>query len=871
MKPDVVGLSRRSVALGRVAALAAVLTGGNYLWWRRDTLRDTGVVGVVFLVAELLTFASVLFTAVVLGRARRTQEPELVPPTGSLDVFITVCGEPVEMVESTLRAALDIRYPHATYLLNDGRIAGRPGWQQIDALAARYGVPCFTRATGRRGKAANLNYALARTGGDFVVTLDADHVAEPDLAHQTLGYFRRLSVAFVATRQAFRTDAADALNNEERLFYRALQPAKDRDGCAFSCGNGTVYRRYALLGIGGFSEWNVVEDLHTSYLLHADGWRSVYHPRAVTVGTAPETAAEYLAQRSRWALDSLRLLLWDSPLRRPGLRFVHRLHYLHTTASYLFAATQVLFVLAPPLTILTGVRILTAPSQASYLAHVVPYLLSNVAFLAAYAGFRGAVRTLQSTVFNAPGYLFAVLRALGRRAPESGATRKVRQARFSFRLLPATVLVALLAAALATVVLRPAPGRSYIAAGWTLVMAWLIVGPFTAVGGRARVSQALRIMTRGAAVASVTAAVAIPHVGPPGSLTDIAKASPKRVVVPARASQDHPTPSAPQQLVAAPQGVYLGATAPSEADPAQGITQLRQRTGALQIVHWFQQWGSGDVRFRGDWLTRVADQGAVPMITWEPWAKPTGKYTDANQANARLAVLLSGRYDTYIKAWARAAAAYRRPILIRLMHEMNGNWYPWSVTVNGNTPALYVAAFRRVHDLFTQAGATNVSWVWSINTFYALQTSAPDISTFYPGDRYVDWVSVGGLNWGTTATWSRWSSGRQIFDRTLTRLAQLGKPIMISEVATVTQGGDAAAWVHDFLDYVATAPAAAQVKAVVWFDRRYTPTVDFRLTDAEAMSLRAGLAAGNWAPALRVIRAPEPAPPSPAPVPLAQP
>ena len=112
-------------------------------------------------------------------------------------------------------------------------------WQAIEELASQYGVRCFTRTGGRRGKAGNLNHALRQTQGEFVATIDADHVATADLASETLGYFTDPAVAFVATAQLFHTPGRDVLNNREPLFYRFLQPAKDADSSAFSCGTNT--------------------------------------------------------------------------------------------------------------------------------------------------------------------------------------------------------------------------------------------------------------------------------------------------------------------------------------------------------------------------------------------------------------------------------------------------------------------------------------------------------------------------------------------------------------------------------------------------------------------------------------------------------
>ncbi|WP_217631238.1 glycosyl hydrolase [Modestobacter sp. DSM 44400] len=82
---------------------------------------------------------------------------------------------------------------------------------------------------------------------------------------------------------------------------------------------------------------------------------------------------------------------------------------------------------------------------------------------------------------------------------------------------------------------------------------------------------------------------------------------------------------------------------------------------------------------------------------------------------------------------------------IRLMHEMNGNWYPWGSGANGNQPGEFVLAWRHVHDRFTALGVTNVAWTWAPNAVY---TGGAPLAPLYPGDAYVDAVGLSNYNWG---------------------------------------------------------------------------------------------------------------------------
>jgi cellulose synthase (UDP-forming) len=816
--------SERHLYVARLVSVLVVVAGGRYLWERATTIGVTGAFGLSFYAVECLAFAVLVLSALLLARARGRAGALRGPLGGTLDVFVTVCGEPVEMVERTLRAALAIEYPHRTYLLNDGFLADMENWEEIERLAERYGIRSFTRSAGRRGKAGNLNHALERTGGDFVVTIDADHRATPDLADETLGYFVDEDVAFVCTRQLFQTTRADVLNNREPLFYRFLQPAKDADSSAFSCGNGTVYRRAALDRIGGFSEWNLVEDLHTSYVLHAAGWRSVYHAAPVTIGSAPETASVFLRQRLRWATDSTRLLTRDSPLRKRGLSPMQRLHYLHTTSYYLLAGLQLCFLIGPPLTVFLGIPIFTAEPTWPYALAALPYFAALVAFLAVHGDGRGSLPIVQSALFSAPVYVFAAVRAILGLRPDSRPTEKGRQRWFSPLLLPQICLFAALGGCIVYAALR-ADGTSVVAVLWASVMAFLLAGPLSAASARPAMERAVRGTARGGIVLVAALAVASQL----AARSVASDCSP-----PARApawSLDHRAP-----------GAYFGISQPDLPVCARAVGTWSTTYGFRPaIVNWFQQWRSGETRFRSDWLRSVQRQGAIPMVTWEPWSNPDHGFHDATQPSSRLVRIVSGRDDAYIRSWARAAARYRGPILLRPMQEMNGDWYPWAVTTNGNDAATFVAAWRHIHRIFDEAGARNVRWVWTV---HALPGTTPRFGSFYPGPEYVDWVSLTVFNWGTAVGWGKWESLDHLIRPTYDALLGYGKPVMVSEIGTVEQGGDAARWVSDAMSSLQT--GYTRVKAVVWFSYRYSRWADFRLGGRSTTALASALSSRYW-------------------------
>ena len=250
---------------------------------------------------------------------------------------------------------------------------------------------------------------------------------------------------------------------------------------------------------------------------------------------------------------------------------------------------------------------------------------------------------------------------------------------------------------------------------------------------------------------------------------------------------------------------------------------------AVSIIHWGQFWhwtsqsgysGIGDGYFQKFDTTlyeRVRQRGSIPMINWNSWAGEAGG--SANQPNYQLIDIINGTYDAYIRQWARDAKAWGKPFFLRFDHEMNGTWYPWSEQANGNQPGQYIQAWRHVHDLFTQEGANNVTWVWSINTEYSNPYSS-NLEGLYPGDAYVDWVAIDGYNWGTNpAKPDSWKSFAQVFTQTYNHLSQVApnKPIMLSEFASTEYGGSKASWISDALG-TQIPSNFPRIKAIVWFN-----------------------------------------------------
>jgi beta-mannanase len=269
----------------------------------------------------------------------------------------------------------------------------------------------------------------------------------------------------------------------------------------------------------------------------------------------------------------------------------------------------------------------------------------------------------------------------------------------------------------------------------------------------------------------------------------------------------------------------------------QSLQALDESESALRarsaIVGTFADWEHAR-DFPTELAEAINDRGAVPLISWEPWDWDRG----AEQPKYALRRILAGDHDALIDRWATQVAAHRRPVLLRFAAEMNGDWRPWSIGLNGNRAPEYVAAWRHVRERFARAGAANAVWVW--NPIIAYDGSTP-LAALFPGADEVDWLAVDGYNWGPTRAWG-WQSYADIFAPTVKALRKLAprRPLMIAETGSAP-GRRKASWVTDTL----TSARADGVDAVVWFE--FSKETDWRLSESPAVARAARTVIGHRA------------------------
>lgn len=333
-----------------------------------------------------------------------------------VDIYITVAGEPRSVVEKTVRAAAAIDYPlFHVYILNDGLVAKKPNWHDMERLAATYPdnqVTCITRTEPGGAKAGNINHALSVTDAPFIAILDCDHIPSRDFLKQMMGYFIDNQVAFVQSPQYYRnhtkTYVANAAWQQQTLFFGPICRGKDRVNALFMCGTNMVLRRTALEDVGGMKQDSVTEDLMTSLYLHARGWRSVYVPRILARGLAPEDLGSYWQQQFRWARGSLEVLLKHNPLILPGLAWPQRMQYLASVTYYLTGIVVLADAILPLFYFYAGMIPISSTTMAIALIFV-PYIYFTLYMLQRMSSFAFSFNAVAFSIGSWPIFIWAFL------------------------------------------------------------------------------------------------------------------------------------------------------------------------------------------------------------------------------------------------------------------------------------------------------------------------------------------------------------------------------------------------------------------------------------------------------------------------------
>lgn len=249
---------------------------------------------------------------------------------------------------------------------------------------------------------------------------------------------------------------------------------------------------------------------------------------------------------------------------------------------------------------------------------------------------------------------------------------------------------------------------------------------------------------------------------------------------------------------------------PTNLDTFEALIGYKPR-----YIMYYDDWSYG---LNTPIIDKIAARGQTPIISWQPSVGGGNPSTNLN--------IIAGTWDTYLKTYANAVKDWRRPLIIRMGHEMNGSgWYQWQTT---DFPAMW----RHVWQIFKDAGVKNVIWFWSPNVDD--QPSYIPLANVFPGVDYVDIVGADGYNWGNPAPvghTSEWRDFDTIFGSTIDQCRVLAskKPFWIGEISSSDLGGDKGTW---WIDVFKKCRDTYAIEELTLFSANKVGEPDFRVNSS---------------------------------------
>ncbi len=688
------------------------------------------------------------------------------PPPGewpSIDVWLPVAGEPLEVLKNTWFSiiGLDWKGPLRVYVGDDS------GNSAVAELAEEFGFTYLSRSNrGWMKKAGNLRHLYERSDGEFAVVFDADFCPRSDFLYELMPYFDE-DVGIVQSPQHFRVlghqnwleRGAGAV---QELFYRAIQVSRERHDGAVCVGTNAIYRRRALEDNGGTTLIGHSEDVHTGFDLRRHGWRLRYVPVILATGLCPDELHSFMRQQYRWCMGSMSLLssgkFWRTPMR-PATRACYLAGFGYYISTALNAA---LFPMLP-------IALLVRYPQ---MIHLRNYLLLLPAFAYMYVVFPAwhrcswRIEAWSVQVVYGWSHVFA-LADIARRRPMGWAPTGSRPARSR----------------------RAVAFRGALAWSGMLAAVWVGLAVYR---GWEHPYDFLPIALLGSFYLAVVAKTFAPTMNWRNGIRHrtLSLVATTLAIL-----------AAPLTLIAFAQGpspvpktsVALGII----GSPSQYV-DLGERGLPLSTIAFWESWSAK--RPPDEMLAEASAIGATPFINWQP-----EDAADPSSGAISPPSIAAGALDSYIASWGRSIAAYGAPVYLRIGHEMNGTWYPWS----NYGPAAYIAMWRHVHDVLRAAGAVNAHLLWSPDGLigHGQRSWQKQVRRWWPGRRYVDNVGMSMVGFKSSAKY-----GLGYFFHRVGYLHSIyRKPVILPEMKVCAE--DRAWWLRDLAPALAKRP---WVKMLLW-------------------------------------------------------
>ena len=397
-KVDVLGIKGRlTLAALLVVTIMFII---RYLdWWFQSehipsNWKNSPLQFLDYLLFSILSFVIFLGTFLKLGTwfaIWHMAKPKYIAPRDGIKVAFVTCyvpgSEPVEMLRKTLIAMKNVRYPHDTWVLDEGNSP------EVIELTKEIGVYHFSRKDveiynqqhGKfkiKTKAGNLNSWQHAHGDEYeiVAQIDMDNIPHPDILIRTIGYFDDKSIGFVGIPQVYGNThnwISKGASEQTHLFYGPVQQGFYGCNMPFLIGNAHIYRSEALKSMDGYVS-HISEDHITGLHFYSNKWKGVYVSENLAEGEGPLTWQDYFNQQLRWSYGLFDVLFKHSYKHFPKMPWKQRINYFFAQLFYFTGIASSLGFLLITLYFIFGINTANMDLNEWLNYFLPPFILSHI-------------------------------------------------------------------------------------------------------------------------------------------------------------------------------------------------------------------------------------------------------------------------------------------------------------------------------------------------------------------------------------------------------------------------------------------------------------------------------------------------------------
>ena len=225
--------------------------------------------------------------------------------------FIVPAYNEEKTLKETIEHIFNIDYDNVLEVIVVNDCSSDNTLKIIKELANKYPKIKIIDHKKNKGKAGGLNDGLKIAKGELVVVVDADSYPASDCLKKMVGFFDNERIGAVTCPVVAR-NTNHFMEKLQGIEYKMIALARKLldyvDSIYVTPGPLAVYRKKALIEVGGFDEKNMTEDIEITWHLTYAGWLRRMCLATSVSSTVPNKLKAWFRQRRRWNVGGLQCI-----------------------------------------------------------------------------------------------------------------------------------------------------------------------------------------------------------------------------------------------------------------------------------------------------------------------------------------------------------------------------------------------------------------------------------------------------------------------------------------------------------------------------------------------------------------------------------